>query len=132
MKWSDKLFWAVALTLSGIAAGYLILNTFRQWQQTPVIVTLSENFMNVWEIPYPAITICPIGGANPLKENFSSVEPSSDWPLHTHYDMKTSRISNATWMGEADENLFNKIITEEGFCFIFNSLNYYDLFNENV
>lgn len=134
LPWTEKLFWAIALILSGTAAGYLILNTFRQWQQTPVIVTLSENFMNVWEIPYPALTICPIGGANPLKQNFSAEESPQSLPLQYHYDIKTPRISNVTWMGEsqAATDLFHEIITEEGFCYSFNSMNYYDLFNENV
>jgi hypothetical protein len=135
LPWTEKLFWAIALLLSGTAAGYLILNTFRQWQQTPVIVTLSENFMNVWEIPYPAVTLCPIGGADPLQQNsLSADEPSSSAPLQYRYNIKTPRISNLTWMGEARvaDEFFHEIVTEEGFCYTFNSMNYYDLFNENV
>lgn len=110
------------------------MNTFRQWQQTPVIVTLSENFMNVWEIPYPALTICPVGGASPLKQNVSADGSPQNEPLHFRYDIKIPRISNVTWVGEIQsaEDLFHQTVTEEGFCYTFNSMNYYDLFNDNV
>lgn len=87
--------------------------------------------MNVWEIPYPSLTICPIGGADPLKQNAVDDEPS---PLKYRYDIKKPNISNLTWMGEAQvaDEYFREIITEDGYCYTFNSMNYYDLFNENV
>jgi acid-sensing ion channel, other len=138
LPWSEKLFWAIALILSSIAAGYFIQNTFRQWQQTPVIVTLSENFMNVWEIPHPAFTICPIGGANPLSNVYKNLNVTNkqhvNRSLNYFEDTDSMKITNTLWMSKPynSSDLFRKIVTEEGYCYSFNSKNYYDLFNHNV
>lgn len=45
--------------LSVYGCGRLIQNIYRKWDQTPVIVSFNEKSTPVWQIPFPAVTICP-------------------------------------------------------------------------
>lgn len=35
------------------------MNVYEKWDQSPVIVSFAEKSTPVWEIPFPAVTICP-------------------------------------------------------------------------
>lgn len=35
------------------------MNVYTKWDQSPVIVSFAEKSTPVWEIPFPAVTICP-------------------------------------------------------------------------
>jgi hypothetical protein len=78
--------------------------------------------MNIWEIPFAAVTICPIGGLHTLtkKGEFKNFSGSTK-----------QRIRNVMWRGEEVDSseFFTEIKTAEGFCWSFNLLNYYDIFN---
>ena len=39
--------------------GRLIFNIYQKWDTTPVIVSFAEKSTPVWQIPFPAVTICP-------------------------------------------------------------------------
>jgi acid-sensing ion channel, other len=45
--------------ISFIACGVAIYNIWRNWDQNPVIVTFADRPTPIWQIPFPAITICP-------------------------------------------------------------------------
>lgn len=53
--------------------GRLIQNIYRKWEQTPVIVSFAEKSTPVWQIPFPAVTICPETKARSEYLNFSQV-----------------------------------------------------------
>lgn len=57
--WSERLLWVCAFVLSVYGCGRLIRNVYVRWDQSPVIVTFAERTTPVWEIPFPAVTICP-------------------------------------------------------------------------
>lgn len=116
----------------------MIFDTFRKWQNDPVIVSFSAKFMNIWEIPFAAITICPIAGEHPLNENYSlkaqlgsSLDVS---PLKIFNGSVETRITNAMWRNTDIDStdLFTEIATEEGFCYTFNMIRFQDLFEDNV
>jgi hypothetical protein len=137
LHWSEKLFWAIALTISIIACILLILDSFRKWQAAPVIVSFSEKFMNIWELPFAAITICPVAGTMPLNEIFNSSDLSRfsrETALKNFTGSVETRITNAKWRNDniSSSELFTEIATEEGFCWTFNMLNFQDLFEEDV
>ncbi|XP_055920744.1 pickpocket protein 28 [Eupeodes corollae] len=54
----EKIVWIVALVISIIICTHLIYNTYIKWVETPVIVSFSEKSTPVWNIPFPAVTIC--------------------------------------------------------------------------
>lgn len=37
----------------------MIHGIYRKWQTSPVIVSFAEKTTPVWQIPFPAVTICP-------------------------------------------------------------------------
>lgn len=53
--------------------GKLILNVYVKWDQSPVIVSFAEKSTPVWEIPFPAVTICPETKANVSLLNFTAL-----------------------------------------------------------
>lgn len=71
--WSERAWWLVAFTLSTIACGYLIYNVYVKWVLSPVIVSFAEKSTPIWEIPFPAVTICPETKTYMKKLNFTDV-----------------------------------------------------------
>lgn len=51
-------FWLCAFVLSIYCCSTTIAKVYHRWNDTPVIVSFSENYMPVSSIPFPAITIC--------------------------------------------------------------------------
>jgi Amiloride-sensitive sodium channel len=100
----------------------------------PVIVSFSQKFMNIWEIPFAAVTICPIGGPTPLNKNYSINGPESVNHLNNFTGSVDTRITSCKWRNNEmnSSDLFTEIATEEGFCYTFNMLNFQDLFKDDV
>lgn len=69
----NRLWWIIAFFLSVYGCGRLILNVYNKWDQSPVIVSFAEKSTPVWEIPFPAVTICPETKANISMLNFTAV-----------------------------------------------------------
>jgi Amiloride-sensitive sodium channel len=55
----EKYFWAILIVISIYGCGLLISDLHTKWNDTPVIISLSEKATPIWQIPFPAITICP-------------------------------------------------------------------------
>lgn len=90
--------------------------------------------MAVWEIPFAAVTICPIGGPTPQSNDHNLSDTNSVNPLNSFEGSVETRITNAKWRNNysSSGNLFTEVATEEGFCFTFNMMNFNDLFEDNV
>ena len=64
--------------------------------------------MNIWDIPFSAITICPTCGVNlspPIPNNFT--------------DNVNERITHVKWRHDEyyTNKLFTEIVTNEEFCY---------------
>ena len=57
--WVERLFWLIFFTASVVTCTIIIMKTYGKWQSSPVIVTFNEKLTPIWEIPFPAVTICP-------------------------------------------------------------------------
>ncbi|XP_055534779.1 pickpocket protein 28-like [Wyeomyia smithii] len=55
----EKAWWILVFSLSLASCGLLIQQTYRKWEESPVIVSFVEKPTTVWQIPFPAVTICP-------------------------------------------------------------------------
>ncbi|KAH8375195.1 hypothetical protein KR200_002252 [Drosophila serrata] len=55
----ERLFWICVLLLSVFTCVKLTLNIWDKWNNNPVIVSFAEKSTPVWEIPFPAVTVCP-------------------------------------------------------------------------
>lgn len=58
--WTEKLWWAIAFAISVIAFGTLIHKSWKKWDDSPLVVSFSEKSTPVWQIPFPAVTVCPV------------------------------------------------------------------------
>jgi hypothetical protein len=55
---AQKLFWALAC-IAAIGFGvYLIAKLVVRWQNEPIMVSLDTSSTPIWDVPFPAITIC--------------------------------------------------------------------------
>ncbi|KAL5275289.1 hypothetical protein ACFFRR_001294 [Megaselia abdita] len=54
----EKLFWMLIFLVFMYCCSILISNVYNKWNETPVIVSFSEKSTPVWQIPFPAVTIC--------------------------------------------------------------------------
>ncbi|KAL9703314.1 hypothetical protein quinque_006832 [Culex quinquefasciatus] len=68
----EKFWWFAVFLLSLGSCALLIEKTYLKWDQTPVIVSFNERATPVWQIPLPAVTICPQTKALATKLNFSN------------------------------------------------------------
>ncbi|XP_039443656.1 pickpocket protein 28-like [Culex pipiens pallens] len=55
----ERIWWIAVFLLSIFGCGQLIINIYRKWDQSPVILSFNERSTPVWQIPFPAVTICP-------------------------------------------------------------------------
>jgi amiloride-sensitive sodium channel len=53
------MFWLTAFLLSSSVAAYFIYKIWDKWNTSPVFVSFNEVPTPVWDIPFPAVTICP-------------------------------------------------------------------------
>ena len=72
--WVERLFWLIFFTASVITCTIIIMKTYIKWQSSPVIVSFNEKLKPIWEIPFPAVTICPETRTNVNIFNFSTSE----------------------------------------------------------
>lgn len=57
--WVERSFWIIAFFVSVIGCSIMIHKIYEKWQLSPVIVSFAEKSTPVWQIPFPAVTICP-------------------------------------------------------------------------
>ncbi|XP_065086994.1 pickpocket protein 28-like [Ochlerotatus camptorhynchus] len=69
----EKIWWVVTFLISVYGCSRLIQNIYRKWDQTPVIVSFNEKSTPVWQIPFPAVTICPETKAKAEYLNFTTM-----------------------------------------------------------
>ncbi|XP_037940845.1 pickpocket protein 28-like isoform X1 [Teleopsis dalmanni] len=55
---TEQIFWILVFLVSIVCCFSLIMSVYHKWNETPVIVSFSEKTTPVWNIPFPAITIC--------------------------------------------------------------------------
>ncbi|KAL0821734.1 hypothetical protein ABMA28_005159 [Loxostege sticticalis] len=83
----EKLFWLTIFIVCVVFCALLIQKVWKKWNETPVIVTFAENTTPVWQIPYPAVTICLETKAMQTKYNFTD---------HFHLMNDTKKRENMT------------------------------------
>ncbi|XP_068142436.1 pickpocket protein 28 [Drosophila tropicalis] len=54
----ERLFWICVLIVSIVTCCKLTLNIWDKWNNNPVIVSFAEKSTPVWQIPFPAVTVC--------------------------------------------------------------------------
>jgi acid-sensing ion channel, other len=50
-----------------------ILQIYKKWETNPVLVTLAEKATPISQIPFPAVTVCPMTKLNKQVINFTEL-----------------------------------------------------------
>lgn len=67
----ERLWWLIVFVVSLYVCVDLILKTYHKWDSSPVIVSFAQSPTPVWQIPFPAVTICPETKARQSVFNFT-------------------------------------------------------------
>ncbi|XP_044272487.1 pickpocket protein 28-like [Tribolium madens] len=67
----EKLYWLVLFAISLYICVSLIIQTWIKWDQSPVLVSFAQSPTPVWQVPFPAITICSETKARQRVYNFT-------------------------------------------------------------
>lgn len=51
----------------------LICSLYIKWKENPVIVSFDHRPMSIGEVPFPAITVCPLTKSSAVKFNYTDV-----------------------------------------------------------
>ncbi|XP_055527738.1 pickpocket protein 28-like [Wyeomyia smithii] len=69
----EKVWWIAVFLLSLYGCGRLIYTVYRKWDNEPVIVTFAQKSTPVFQVPFPAVTVCPETKAKVSEFNFTEV-----------------------------------------------------------
>ncbi|KAF4523187.1 hypothetical protein B566_EDAN002445 [Ephemera danica] len=58
--WTERLCWMVAMSLCIAICSYQVFNVYTRWHVSPVIFTFAQRTTRVRDIPFPAVTVCPM------------------------------------------------------------------------
>ncbi|XP_023715587.1 pickpocket protein 28 isoform X2 [Cryptotermes secundus] len=56
---SERIFWLISFLISTAVVAHFIFKIWIRWNTSPVLVSFADVPTPVWNIPFPAITICP-------------------------------------------------------------------------
>lgn len=68
-----RIFWVLLFCVSLYFCIGLIIQTWVKWDQSPVLVSFARSPTPVWQIPFPAVTICSETKMRQRKFNFTDV-----------------------------------------------------------
>jgi hypothetical protein len=57
----NRVLWNGLVLLGITIAVSIIGNTLNQWEKTPVIVTINDEYQPISEVAFPTVIICPDG-----------------------------------------------------------------------
>lgn len=97
----EKIWWMCIILIAFYTSSSLIRKSYFKWQTSPVIVTFATRETAIWDVPFPAITICPEVNAHPKVFNYSDVY------------MKYKRKQNTTDNEDIYFELFSTICNED-------------------
>lgn len=55
---TERIWWFIVLTVCIGFCGVMIYNIYVKWDREPVIVSFAEKPTAIWDISFPAVTIC--------------------------------------------------------------------------
>ncbi|XP_066902139.1 pickpocket protein 28 [Halyomorpha halys] len=148
----ERLLWLVILLLSFVLSGYY---TIAVWEETPIAVDEIEGAHDNSRIPFPAVTICsnskisssaalgkskkdlhilrflcgePFPNSNGISVNrINQTSP----PFDATCSLDITREDQSLWQRSCLE-LFQRVLTEQGICYSFNTYHPRDIFREDV
>jgi acid-sensing ion channel, other len=54
----EKVFWFIMIVFTVFGCGLLIADIWIKYEENPLVMAIDEKATPVWQIPFPAVTIC--------------------------------------------------------------------------
>ncbi|RZC37263.1 ASC domain containing protein [Asbolus verrucosus] len=108
----EKIVWAIILSLTLAGCIYMMYEIVMKYENSPVVVSFSTKDTPIYEIPFPAVTIC------------SELKPE---PIMMCEFMGKSYYTD----GECSE-ILTPVVTDEGVCYSFNIMDKTEIFRDHV
>ncbi|XP_015839368.1 pickpocket protein 28-like isoform X2 [Tribolium castaneum] len=67
----EKIWWVLAFCLCAYVCTSMVMSNWVKWDENPVFLSVSTKPMKHWEVPFPAITICPENKIWKTKYNYT-------------------------------------------------------------
>ncbi|KAL1502785.1 hypothetical protein ABEB36_007882 [Hypothenemus hampei] len=127
---AERGWWLIVLLLSLAFCSYCIYLVYEKWENSPIIISFANEETSIYEIPFPAVTICPViesynyGHTAIHFESLESleIEYKSYMNLICDASSKEFKFNNKTNNIPFDDNVFNQ---EEFYNFIRNIIDIY-------
>ncbi|XP_034256548.1 pickpocket protein 28-like isoform X2 [Thrips palmi] len=92
----ERVFWVLSLAVSLLGCFYLILKVYNKWDSSPVIVSFAETSTPVWDVPFPAVSVCPETKSRQREFNYTDV-------FHRHGDFLRAQAGNDSTVSDIDD-----------------------------
>ena len=56
-----KIFWIIVIFMLLLLGAYWTASIYKNWQEQPVVTTLTTNALPITEIEFPSVTVCGQG-----------------------------------------------------------------------
>lgn len=73
LPWTERILWLIVIFLSLFFCAMLTFQIFKKIQTNSMIIGFSEKDNSVYEIPFPAVTICPEIKTRSYKLNYTDL-----------------------------------------------------------
>ncbi|KAJ3654276.1 hypothetical protein Zmor_013473 [Zophobas morio] len=67
----EKIWWIVVLSICIYLCTFFTIQTLKKREENPVFISFHQPNMHIWDIPFPAVTICPGSKIKATKYNFT-------------------------------------------------------------
>ncbi|XP_030745226.1 pickpocket protein 28-like [Sitophilus oryzae] len=67
----ERLWWLILFCVSLYICIYLIIETWVKWNTSPVLVSFARSPTPVWQVPFPAVTVCSENKPRQTRYNFT-------------------------------------------------------------
>lgn len=68
---SERIFWLVSMLTSTVCFIIFLVHLLNRWERGPLFIGYAEKSQPIWDIPFPAVTICPETKAKTSLVNFT-------------------------------------------------------------
>lgn len=112
-----------------------VMDIYEKRKERPVMISFAKGLTPTFEIPFPAVTICPEANLcgsddfeNLIETHVNSTMKNSSNAINEIFD----RCRYQSRQFDDCKQHFSKVITDEGVCWTFNMLDQNDLFHNNT
>ncbi|XP_050309647.1 pickpocket protein 28-like [Anthonomus grandis grandis] len=71
MTAAERIWWFILFCLSLNICIFLIIQSYVKWDNAPALVSFAKTSMSIWDVPFPAVTVCSETKAKQTAYNYT-------------------------------------------------------------